>query len=118
MTQEQKDLLLKDLCARLPYGVKCSFGVDDAIYEICGINPTCCGASEIQATHVKSSINGEPNLTPGTSELHFNKWRNFSIAANKKALEELERQARFTTQHLKHKQRILTDLYSKNNEIQ
>ena len=24
MTQEQKDLLLKDLCARLPYDVKCS----------------------------------------------------------------------------------------------
>ena len=24
MTQEQKDLLLKDLCARLPYGVKVS----------------------------------------------------------------------------------------------
>ena len=23
MTQDQKDLLLKDLCARLPYGVKC-----------------------------------------------------------------------------------------------
>ena len=23
MTQEQKDLLLKDLCTRLPYGVKC-----------------------------------------------------------------------------------------------
>ena len=23
MTQEDKDLLLKDLCARLPYGVKC-----------------------------------------------------------------------------------------------
>ena len=23
MTQEQKELLLKDLCARLPYGVKC-----------------------------------------------------------------------------------------------
>ena len=23
MTQEQKDLLLKDLCGRLPYGVKC-----------------------------------------------------------------------------------------------
>lgn len=23
MTQEQKDLLLKDFCARLPYGVKC-----------------------------------------------------------------------------------------------
>ena len=25
MTQEQKDLLLKDLCARLPYGVKLQF---------------------------------------------------------------------------------------------
>ena len=24
MTQEQKELLIKDLCARLPYGVKCS----------------------------------------------------------------------------------------------
>ena len=26
MTQEQKELLLKDLCARLPYGVKCNVG--------------------------------------------------------------------------------------------
>jgi hypothetical protein len=25
MTQEQKDLLLKDLCGRLPYGVKCAY---------------------------------------------------------------------------------------------
>ena len=25
MTQEDKELLLKDLCARLPYGVKCHF---------------------------------------------------------------------------------------------
>ena len=59
MKQEDKELLLKDLCARLPYGVKCSFGVDDAVYEICGINPMCCGASEIQATHIKSGINGD-----------------------------------------------------------
>lgn len=63
MTQEDKDLLLKDLCARLPYGVRCSFGVDDAIYEVCGVNPTCCGASEIQATHVKSGINGDFSLS-------------------------------------------------------
>ena len=59
MKQEEKDLLLQDLCSRLLYGVKCSFGVDDAIYEICGINPVCCGASEIQATHIKSGINGD-----------------------------------------------------------
>jgi hypothetical protein len=63
MTQEQKDLLMNDLCSRLPYGVKCSFGVDDAIYEVCGVNPTCCGASEIQATHIKSSINGDFSLS-------------------------------------------------------
>lgn len=25
MTQEEKDLLLKDLCGRLPYGMKCKF---------------------------------------------------------------------------------------------
>ena len=62
MNQEDKELLLKDLCARLPYRVKCSFGVDDAVYEITGVNPTCCGASEIQATHVKSSVNGDFRL--------------------------------------------------------
>jgi hypothetical protein len=28
MTQESKELLLKDLCARLPYGVFCSMGLD------------------------------------------------------------------------------------------
>ena len=61
-TIEQKELLLKDICARLPHGVRCSFGVDDAIYEITGINPSACGASEIQATHIKSDINGDFKL--------------------------------------------------------
>lgn len=63
MIQEDEKLLIKDLCARLPYSVRCSFGVDDAIYEICGINPSSCGASEIQATHIKSGINGDFKLT-------------------------------------------------------
>ena len=36
MTQEQKELLLKDLCARLPYGVKIS--VDDKVETVQGIN--------------------------------------------------------------------------------
>lgn len=36
MKQEDKDLLLKELCARLPYGVKvrCDFGLDGEITEI------------------------------------------------------------------------------------
>ena len=33
MTQEEKDLLLKDLCARLPYGVKVVFFNEDLTYH-------------------------------------------------------------------------------------
>ena len=29
MTKEEKELLLKDLCARLPYEVKCLVSFDD-----------------------------------------------------------------------------------------
>lgn len=36
MTTEDKELLLKDLCARLPYGVKIS--VDDKVETVQGIN--------------------------------------------------------------------------------
>ena len=36
MTQEQKDLLLKDLCARLPYGVKVEIYKDEPPYNIKG----------------------------------------------------------------------------------
>ena len=36
MTQEQKDLLLKDLCARLPYGLKIS--VNDKVEKVDGVN--------------------------------------------------------------------------------
>ena len=34
MTQEQKDLLLKDLCARLPYGVKVKLGNNPNIFDL------------------------------------------------------------------------------------
>lgn len=33
MTQEQKDLLIKDLCARLPYGVKIALKNSDAYHH-------------------------------------------------------------------------------------
>ena len=59
MTKEQKDLLLKDLCGRLPYGVKCRYqhiqyiengkiidinmfgrvNIDGHIKDICDIKP-------------------------------------------------------------------------------
>lgn len=34
MTQEEKDLLLKDLCARLPYGVKVKLGDNPNIFDL------------------------------------------------------------------------------------
>jgi len=33
MTQEDKDLLLRDLCARLPYHVKCKIWIEDGTTE-------------------------------------------------------------------------------------
>jgi hypothetical protein len=39
MTQEQKDLLLKDLCARSPYGVKCGVFDDAYIKTLSGVLP-------------------------------------------------------------------------------
>ena len=63
MKQEQKDLLLKDLCARLPYRVKCVSGVDDTTLVINGINPECCGASEVQVTYERSRINFDTTIS-------------------------------------------------------
>lgn len=63
MTQEEKDILIKDLCARLSYGVKCISGVDDAILIIEGINPNCNGASEVQVTYERSGINFDTKIS-------------------------------------------------------
>lgn len=51
-----------------------------------------------------------PNFVNGTDELHFNKWKSFSIAANKKALNELTRQSKTTIRQLKKRQKELTEL--------
>lgn len=51
-----------------------------------------------------------PNVVPGVDELHFQKWKAFSLAANKKALNELQRQAIVTQKHLKSLQKKLTQL--------
>lgn len=40
MTQEEKELLIRDLCSRLPYSVKMrtNYGTDDIIVELCGLD--------------------------------------------------------------------------------
>ena len=63
MTQEDRILLLKDLSARLTYGVKCVSGVDDATLIIEGINPNCNGASEVQVTYERSGINFDTKIS-------------------------------------------------------
>lgn len=77
MTQEQKDLLLKDLCARLPYGVKAStkvgsniivsfIGVDTIIgehgdsYDISFITPYLFPLSSMTEDQKKECFNGTP----------------------------------------------------------
>ena len=39
MSQEDKELLLKDLCARLPYGVKVKTKDDDDAYRLLSMHP-------------------------------------------------------------------------------
>ena len=39
MTQEQKELLLKDLCGRIMYGVKCTVYEDTSVHTLSGVLP-------------------------------------------------------------------------------
>lgn len=39
MEKEDKEILLRDLCARLPYGVKVKTPNDDSIYTLLSLNP-------------------------------------------------------------------------------
>ena len=45
-----ENILVRDLCRRLPYGVRCKCGYSDTIYVLKGINPDCEGASFMQLT--------------------------------------------------------------------
>lgn len=63
MIQKDKNLLLQDLCGRIPYGVKCISGVNDATLIIEGINPNSNGASQIQVTYECSEINFDTKIS-------------------------------------------------------
>lgn len=61
MTQKQKDLLLKDLCARLPYGVKCL------------VNYTICNETT-DYNDVKSSVVDTITEIDPQTERYFFRW--------------------------------------------
>ena len=52
MTQNEKDLLLKDLCARLPYGVRAYYNDYDSDYEIESIKITSYGDYKTGRIHL------------------------------------------------------------------
>jgi hypothetical protein len=69
MTQEQKDLLSKDLCARLPYGVKVEIKYYDDAWELLAIytNGTAYAARDIGYPIETYSENCKPYLFPLSS---------------------------------------------------
>ena len=52
MTQEEKDLLIKDLCARLPYGVKIEF-------TRWVMNEGMCMNTTLEPNHINQLLNDE-----------------------------------------------------------
>ena len=67
MTQEQKDLLLQDLCARLPYGVRLDNGLKlrsiDVLTQI-----VSCSGSDRKIDYVKPYLRPMSSMTE--EELH------------------------------------------------
>lgn len=67
MIQENKDLLLKDLCARLPYGVKVQVDLQSNTYS-----PIVCKVCSIECAEIGSAFIGV-ETSPDT----YNEFREF-----------------------------------------
>ena len=86
MTREEKDLLLKDLCARLPYGVKLKFNyiiTSPAILK--GINKDFieCDIAACELEDVKPYLFPISSITKEQKEEHKDLLDNqYSLAAN------------------------------------
>lgn len=59
MTQEEKDLLLRDLCARLPYGVRVNYGG----YEGCDYKLTLTTLQDFPTEDVKPYLRPMSSMT-------------------------------------------------------
>ena len=81
MKTEEKDLLLKDLCARLPYGVKCKY------YDICEgayDEGKICGFERQEYVHINGACvhieEVKPYLFPMSSMTEEQKKEYYSLA--------------------------------------
>ena len=88
MTQEEKDLLFKDLCARLPYGVVCADRYVDEkftntnkwnVLAIDGIEQVCISNCEKIYGYKTSITNVKPYLFPLSSMTEEQKKEEYEI---------------------------------------
>ena len=81
MTQEDKDLLLKDLCARLPYGVKVQHQHQEYLNEVQTIEIISKKYGEIETESVLGFVDDfKPYLFPLSSmteeqKKEYNRWK-------------------------------------------
>ena len=86
MKQEDKELLLKDLCARLPYGVKCKIHTHvhgDTVYKLTDIRDngyTCGTVKDKYAWAVLDISEVKPYLFPLSSITEKQKKEYYSLA--------------------------------------
>ena len=68
MTQEEKDLLLKDICARLPYGLKvCCINLSDEmpkVWDLIGIPALHLADILVEGSHRFAAVNIEESIRP------------------------------------------------------
>ena len=62
MKQEDKELLLRDLCGRLPYGVKVSYIVDDYEHDVVSIHTQLKNAVRINGKRPGSKYDKGPEI--------------------------------------------------------
>ena len=79
MTQEHKELLLKDLCARLPYGIRAFYyGVEDEIESITLDGYIKIGKYSLPIEHIKPYLFPLSNMAE--EQKMFLKQQNWCIA--------------------------------------
>lgn len=69
MKQEDKDLLIQDLCARLPYGVKASYIVDDYEHDVVSIHTQLKNAVRINGKRLGSKYDKGPEIVESWTDV-------------------------------------------------
>ena len=104
MTQEQKDLLLKDLCSRLPYGVKCNVG-DNKPYTLSRIEIDDKNSHILDFKEKKNGLN---------MQVYISEVKPYLFPLLSMTEEQLSDLTKFVANGI-HDENILYDWYNKNH---